>query len=414
MLPLADLDQAHGSLLAKLNRLPLTAHPCSLVVDRRALQMEEIQIESFRDHPPDPAAWDECVASARSMHLEQTSAWAEARRLDGWAPTYLLARQESRLVGGALLLVRRIKGYIAVGYVSRGPILRAELGEREEDVATEIAKGLVRVARANRLTVLIVDPPYFAGVLPAALKKAGCVPHLPQLPPTGLMKGTLLIDLRASEEELLRGLRRSTRQLLRKADQEPALRFREGGAQDIDTLWKLMNELCRRRGVRPNVSSPAVMRALWDRLSPTKSVRIDVLEFNGEPLTAVMTVCVGRWAIPWRIGWSGTEAKLSPEKILYWNLIRALKNAGYTTFDFNWIDPTEADAIRAGVASLDPTAHTGITAFKIGFGGDIVRIEPPMDYFPSSIVRSAMRLGLGKIVSSKTARKILNRANRPT
>lgn len=264
---------------------------------------------------------------------------------------------------------------------------------------------LQKLARQAEISCLVVDPPYYSNDLPGQMRAWGFSPHLAQLPPKGLTKGALIIDLKPDEQELLANMRRSTRSVIRKAGQSHLV-VRRGGRDDIPTLWNLLRQLCDRRGTRSNVSKIEFFQVLWDRLAPSGQVRMDVVESNSVPIAALMTVQLASWAIPWRIGWSGDEARLSPEKFLYWQVITDLKRSGAITYDFNWIDPDEAENIKKGGELSDPSSG-GITNYKIGFGGDVIRISPPMDYFPHPVVRLAMKWGFSQLLNSpQVARKL--------
>jgi len=357
----------------------------------------------------DPLAqdWDRFVSDGPSKHVEQLLAWGEARRQDGWTAHQVVHQEEGRIAGAALILIRQFHKVLRVGYLCKGPLLGNAKGPDWLRAAKGIVLKLKDFAKRQRLFCLIVEPPYFSDELHVLLRTCGFSPHLKQLPPSGLAKGTLLIDLRPSEEELLMGMRRSTRSALRKAGATQVI-SRIGGKADVDLLWNLMIELCRRRGATPNISSPKVMHAVWDRFNASDRARIDVLEMSGQPLAALMTFCIGSWAIPWRIGWSGAEPRISPEKILYWAVIRDLRMNGATTFDFNWVDPDEADAVRAGRDVPESTAK-GVTKFKMGFGGEIVRLQETLDYFPNPLARVALRWGGSSLLESRAFAKLARR-----
>jgi peptidoglycan pentaglycine glycine transferase (the first glycine) len=359
---------------------------------------------------PESKEWDKFVERAESVHLEQLSSWGKVRRVEGWSPQIVIVRRNDDIVGGALFLVRQFRFLLKIGYVSRGPIVRrrSEASNEEEDAADVLA-AIKLYAKRTRLSALVVDPPYRCGVVSKLLDQGDFLEHLPQLPPSGLMKGTLLIDLRADESVLLAGMRKSTRQDLRKAEQA-GLRVREGGVADVGLLWRLLNELCRRRGVTCNVSSEEVLTAMWVHLGSQRKARIDVIESATGPLAALMTVRVGGWAIPWRIGWSGAEPKCSPEKALYWSVMRSVRQDGCSTFDFNWIDPREAVAIRAG-GSQRASVADGVTNYKIGFGGEIIALAPPMDYFPNPVVRRVMCRFGGALLSNPAILRIVSSAH---
>src|SRR5687767_1614004 len=70
--------------------------------------------------------WDTLVTATDGTDVTQLSVWARVKAAAGYHPTYLLARQGGRLVGGALVLVRRMRPVGQIGYVSYGPIVSAD------------------------------------------------------------------------------------------------------------------------------------------------------------------------------------------------------------------------------------------------------------------------------------------------
>jgi lipid II:glycine glycyltransferase (peptidoglycan interpeptide bridge formation enzyme) len=123
---------------------------------------------------------------------------------------------------------------------------------------------------------------------------------------------------------------------------------------------------------------------------------------------ALLTVILGTWAVPWRIGWSGEAARSHPEKFLYWSILRSLQAQGCQTFDFNWVDLEEAEAIRNGSA-LPESANSGMTFFKMGFGGDLIRLPGVFDYFTNRWVRFAMRLVGQRLLTHPALQRVFRR-----
>ncbi|HEU0086954.1 MAG TPA: hypothetical protein VFQ77_04800, partial [Pseudonocardiaceae bacterium] len=75
---------------------------------------------------PDPGtvrAWAHLVSSTPGGDVTQLPAWADLWRQAGFLPLYLLARQDDRLVGGALVLQRQLPVLGVVGYLPYGPVL---------------------------------------------------------------------------------------------------------------------------------------------------------------------------------------------------------------------------------------------------------------------------------------------------
>ncbi|MDQ3825417.1 MAG: GNAT family N-acetyltransferase, partial [Actinomycetota bacterium] len=63
----------------------------------------------------------------------------------GFLPRYLLARRTGQLVGGALVLQRRLPVFGVVGYVPHGPVIAARTGHAA--VAQVVSAALADLAR---------------------------------------------------------------------------------------------------------------------------------------------------------------------------------------------------------------------------------------------------------------------------
>lgn len=66
--------------------------------------------------PAEARAWD-CFLSRRSgVHIEQTSAWSNLRKIYGRNATRVWAARARKIVGGAMILTRRVGRFATIGY----------------------------------------------------------------------------------------------------------------------------------------------------------------------------------------------------------------------------------------------------------------------------------------------------------
>src|SRR3954470_15892679 len=64
--------------------------------------------------------WDQLIDRTLGTDVTQLSAWARIRRTAGYSPVYLMAYQDGRVVGGALLLRRRLFRVLDIAYLPYG------------------------------------------------------------------------------------------------------------------------------------------------------------------------------------------------------------------------------------------------------------------------------------------------------
>jgi len=129
-----------------------------------------------REHAPEEralAAWNELVLRTPGSDVTQLSVWATVRTKVGYQPLYLLAYQGDRLVGGALILRRRLLGVLSIGYLPYGPLIDPAVPERAA-VAEALVEELASVAGTLRL--MFIQPPEHADDISDGLRALGFRP----------------------------------------------------------------------------------------------------------------------------------------------------------------------------------------------------------------------------------------------
>lgn len=334
---------------------------------------------------PDPR-WDAFVAEHEDPHFEQTAAWADAQGVRGWSCVRLLAARGDALVGGAQILERRSR-FGRVAYLNRGPLLAGD----DPEAAAAVADELKRLCIRRRHRYLAVVPPYRGGTAADALARRGFVVRPPGFPPHSAMKATCVLDLQASEASLLAGMHETTRKRVRKAARL-GVQVDLGTGADVAVFEQLVVELCRRRGVTPNVQTGPFVARVWQEFSATGRAALFLARAGGRPVAAAFVIALGGWLRRWRRGWSGEHADLYPNNALDWAIIRWAKAQGLRWFDSGGIDTRLAERLVRG-EPVPRDEDCGMSRYKLGFGGRI--LLPPADrcYSANLLVRLALRQG---------------------
>ncbi len=334
-----------------------------------------------------PRGWDDFVMECEPSHFEQTSWWAGVESEDGWNARYVVGREADRIVAGAMVLVRRQNRIGRVGYVFRGPLIRSNL-QAPERARTALAAALKQFSRDERLVVLVVVPAYDGEGLANTLLDRGFLKHPTSLPPRSLPPGTITIDLRRGSAEIERGYRSSIRNQINRAARK-GLKVELGTAQDLEVFWLRHQDLCRRRGVVSNVPGLDYARRVWHEFHQHGRAWMFNAMLDGEVLCSLICLGAGKWFYLWRIGWAPASAKIYPTQAVYARAIRTAKEAGYHFFDLMEIHPDDVARIERGEELNTPTS--GVTFFKLGFGGEIRNLPPTLDWLPNPFLRLFMR-----------------------
>jgi len=355
---------------------------------------------------------------AASRTLLQGAAWARFKAEAGWtAERYSVMAEDSPEPFGLSVLLRSVAGGRCFAYIPRGPHVDVA-PERRQDLLVALSRALA-AELPRRCMFLRWDLPWYAeeetlgtatdneeGDADAPTVRGDSSPP-PALRPVfdrPLVKAagdvqppdTVVIDLRASEDEILAGMKPKWRYNIRYAFKK-GVAVADEGPGAVDTFY----DLYRTTAVRDRIAlhprdyyARLLERSAADRTAgsngaePVLDARLWVARVGGQAIAAIITAFYGKEAY-YLYGASGDgQRNLMPAYALQWTAMRAARDAGCTTYDLYGIPP-----------SPDPNhPMAGLYRFKTGFGGRIRRYAGTWDYplesLPYAAFRAAERLRL--------------------
>lgn len=164
-----------------------------------------------------------------------------------------------------------------------------------------------------------------------------------------------VLDLDKSEEELLTGMRKTTRYLVRKAGKLPITVTASTSQEDFSEFMNLYERTSKRHGFIPH-------RGIYEEFSiftKAKQAKLFLAKYEGQVLSGALIIFYGDQAV-YHHGASSDEHKEIPAAyLLQWKAIKEAKKLGKKLYNF-W-----------GVVPEDKPKHPwqGLTLFKTGFGG---------------------------------------------
>ncbi len=347
--------------------------------------------------------WDAFLDELPGAHFEQLSGWAAVKARYGWETLRLVARRDGRIVGGAQVLTRRIGRFGRIGYLARGPAVPAG----ETALALALVRRIDTEARRERWLYGVCDHAYDGQALAAAMSDAGYRPHLPGIPPSGLMGATAVIDLVGSEAELIARLRPDVRRGLARARRSGFV-WREGGAADLPQFRRLMVATCTRRGAQPTPPQPDYFERLWAEMGAAGRVAVFVLRMGDEDIAAAFGFATGRTLRVWKVGWDGTHSENQPNRLLWWEMMQWARAKGFRQLDIVGLDLADAQLALRGEGSMT-AFRDGTTNFKLGFGSQIRILPGAQAKFFHPALRLGMAAGGAYFLRSRWGRTLLAR-----
>jgi lipid II:glycine glycyltransferase (peptidoglycan interpeptide bridge formation enzyme) len=327
------------------------------------------------------AEWDERVARMPGAHVLQTWEWAQVKAPVGWqALPAVWPGADGAPRALALILERalRVKGIstgVKVLYVPKGPLLDWS----DAQLRNQVLDDLQALARQRGAIFLKLDPDVLLG---------RGLPGTPDDRPEALggqirgelegrgwrfsgeqiqFRNTVCIDLRPSEAEMLECMKQKTRYNVRLAEKK-GVRVRQGGVEDIPTLYKMYAETAVRDGFV--IRDAAYYHSVWALFFNAGLGEALIAEVEGEPVAAVILFHIGQRG--WYLYGMSRQAhrEKMPNYLLQWEAMRRLKSLGCTVYDL-WGAPDTFD---------ESDSMWGVFRFKEGLGGEVVRTLGAWDF----------------------------------
>jgi lipid II:glycine glycyltransferase (peptidoglycan interpeptide bridge formation enzyme) len=324
------------------------------------------------------AEWDRIVRTTPGTDVTQLSAWGRLRARAGYIPEYLLAYQRGRLVGGALILRRRLAGVAVVGYLPYGPVISSAVPS-PRPVRQALEDGVVAVG--NELWMLFVQPPEDGHEISRGLLQRGFRPSLAGIAPVGSMR----VDLSGSEQELRARAKRRLRPAATLWAATPVT-VRHGDERDVPLLAELISHSAQAQGYRPYPVD--YLHAMYRELAG--QVMLFIGEAGGVPVAADLVTSCGDMVRGRLIGFdrTGQARRLGVPAAVTWEVIRWAKEQGYRWYDFGGLpEPVLHDMIDLGLRHNPQWPST--THAKLGWGATAFRYPPPVELIRPNLVRMA-------------------------
>jgi lipid II:glycine glycyltransferase (peptidoglycan interpeptide bridge formation enzyme) len=288
----------------------------------------------------------------------QSWAWGELKSRFGW-------RVRRIAVGSACaqVLFRPLPGRMgSIAYVPKGPLV-----DLEDDVSVRALLDAIRpLARRQRAICLKIEPDLEDDPrLAERLRALGFRPS----PQTVQPRRTILVDLYAEPDQLLKRMKSKTRYNIRLAGRK-GVTVRVGDGADLPAFYGLMETTAERDGF--GIHSQAYYETAHSLFVPSEQGRLLLAEYEGQLLAGLVAFAFGDTAIYMYGASSDEHRNRMPAYPLQWEAMLWAREQGCRTYDL-WGVPDEDGETLEAEFTRRSDGLWGVYRFKRGFGGRLLR-----------------------------------------
>jgi lipid II:glycine glycyltransferase (peptidoglycan interpeptide bridge formation enzyme) len=316
----------------------------------------------------DRTNWDTFVSSNPSGSFLQSWLWGDFQAAADFRIQRLIiasadtsgAIHELPLHDGAnwlavcFLVERRLSFGRSYWYAPWGPVVKEGLQDDQYKIILQTLRAHFAINRSGGEMFLRIEPHLHSSeVGKILLSEVKFNPLEKSVQP----KDTLLLDLKQSEDDLLRQMHSKTRYNIRIAIRHGVTVAEETNTDGLKVFYAMAREIERRGGFHYHPEK--YYQKMLDVLGGEKAVSLLVARHDGEPLAAGIFIKSGKtFTYAHGVSYKKKAHVMAPH-LLHWEAVTQAKKMGFEIYDFFGVAPNE-----------DPKhSWAGISRFKRGFGG---------------------------------------------
>lgn len=324
------------------------------------LELEE------KPYDEEDAEWDAFVTNHPNGSLLQTTNWARLKGRFGWHTQRVWLKRDGQLVAGAQILIRSAAlGLLRVAYLPHGPLVDWSDDEQVDVLFNQIDHALYK-ERAGLLKFepLVWQNEFGSDSWEELCQRHECLPDTDTIQPPR----TVLIDLQATEDEILSRMKQKTRYNIRLSAKKDVT-VRQGKTEDMSVFVRLIQITGARNAF--GIHEPEYYQRAYELFAPANAALL-IAEYDEQPLSAVMVFKCGTKAAYLYGASANSQRQRMPNYAVQWAAIRWAKDKGCTTYDLWGVPDCSQDELEANFQSRQDGLW-GVYRFKRGFGGEMRR-----------------------------------------
>ncbi len=349
-------------------------------------------------------AWDFFLETTPGGYFTQTSRWGQVKTFSNKRMARIIITNDGKIVAGAQLIIHTISRLVTMVYVEKGPVFALE----DPDLFALAFDAIHQVACEQRARILLIQPHQSFPLIEQNLSYRNFQPSLINMRARFMNMApiaTVRIDLDGELDHIFSRMKKTTRTYIRRGTRR-GLVGREGTEADLGSFYRLLVSTSQRQNY--TFFSESYFFKLWRILAPKGYVKLFMLEFEGEPVSAQLVIPFNDLVVTKYKGWSGDHKHLGPNYVLDWTTIQWAHAHGYRYYDYEGIATSVAKTVHNNTFNPATIDH-GPTKYKLGFGGQVVALPLAYHYVFNPILRWGYSTVFPIIKTSPVRRRFMDR-----
>lgn len=315
--------------------------------------------------------WSEFIKTNPLATIHQTPEWGHFQaKIEGRGKYWIVVLEESKILGGTILIRHQLPKSYSWLYAARGPLLDYNSPDIQTQMAT-LLQAINKIAKEERAIFLRIDPPISANLFPGTDNQPN-LPGFKKNRPGFQPDHTIIIDLAPSEDEILAQMKQKCRYNIRlagkkgvkieKIDTTNPQKLTKG----IANFYNLLKQTTQRD--RFHAHNEEFYKNMLTELR--ENAALYLAQYQNQVIAGII-VTYFKDTATYYFGASGNEHRnLMAPYLLQWQAIKDAKTQGCQKYDL------------FGIAPPDAKNHPwqSVTEFKNKFGGKTISYQKPQEY----------------------------------
>ncbi len=307
--------------------------------------------------------WDSEISKFEGVHPLNAFGWGKVRAIDGWTPTYLMAKNGDLVTGAVMILTKPIPftGF-SIMYSPRGPLLNPS----DEETLKALLESIRIKARKKHAIFLRIDPNITEETILKngdSFVEQGFIHLEHRWTFWNTPRDVYRIDLTKveTEDELFKTLDRQARKAVRKSEKQGVSVRHATSLDELGIFYKFFKEFTIDKGFMSR--SYEYQESLWKEYVERGDGKLFLAVHDNQIVGGLICLVFGEKCLAMHMGTPYKYQHLRSNDAYVWEGIRWAKEKGCQWFSFRGVGTT-------------PTQEK----FKRKFGPEVVSLTGYYDF----------------------------------